>query len=139
MASNTKVDPRIEELLKLPWTIELVPYEDGSYFARVKELPGCMTEASTRTQALDAIEEAQTLWLESAVEHGDAIPQPASNDDYSGKIFVRTSPRLHREVAEAAESEGVSMSQWVAEVLARVVGVKDAVRPPKPPDRSSAG
>jgi hypothetical protein len=43
--------------------------------------------------------------------------------EYSGKTFVRTSPQLHKMVAETAARHGVSMSQWVSEVLAREVGV----------------
>ncbi|HEY7875984.1 MAG TPA: type II toxin-antitoxin system HicB family antitoxin [Actinomycetota bacterium] len=129
MGRRTK-DPseELRLLLDHPWTIEVRRYEDGHYFARIKELPGCMTEADSKSEVLDALEEAQLLWLESALDNGDHIPLPAADENYSGKIFVRTSPRLHREVAEAAESQGISMSQFVAEVLAGVVGVKDAIK-----------
>lgn len=119
----------VDMLVHLPWTIEVRPYEDGTYFARVVELAGCMTEGDSAGEALEALEEARALWIASALEHGDEIPRPASEQQsYSGKIFVRTSPRLHRRVAEEAEREGVSMSQWVSEALAGLVGNKEAAR-----------
>lgn len=124
-------DERVEELLSQPWTVEVRRYENGTYFARVKELPGCMTEADSRIKVLEALEEAHVLWLESALDNGDYIPVPNDDEAYSGTIFVRTSSRLHREVAEAAKSQGVSMSQFVAEVLAGIVGVKDAIKKPR--------
>ncbi len=120
--------PEVLQLLWQPWTIELRPYSDGGYFARVIELPGCMTEGDTREEVIEMIDEARAEWLSSAMEHGDPIPEPRGSDEYSGKIFVRTSPQLHRKVAQEASKQGISMSQWVAEVLAETLGVKDAVR-----------
>lgn len=116
--------PEVAEFVNQPWTIEVRPYEDGSYFARVMELPGCMTEADTPSEVLDALEEARALWLESALEHGDSIPEPLGDQSFSGKIFVRTSSELHRRVSVEAARQGVSMSQWVSEVLAGAVSTR---------------
>lgn len=110
------------ELAHQPWDIELKPYPDGGYFARVVELPGCMTEASSAAEALEALEDARAAWIAVALDQGLKIPLPVAAGDYSGKIFVRTSRQLHKMVAEAAARHGVSMSQWVSEVLAREVG-----------------
>lgn len=121
----TDYKPEVVEHLYQPWTIELKPYSDGGYFARVVELQGCMAEGADKMEALHQLEEAQAQWLASAVENDDPIPQPLGHTEYSGKIFVRTSPQLHRMVAEAALREGVSMSQWAAEVLARAVSLQD--------------
>lgn len=119
--------PEVVELVYQPWNIEVHPYPDGGYFARVVELPGCMTEADTAGEALDMLEEARAEWLAVAVEQGLRIPQPLASADYSGKIFVRTSPELHRRVAEQAAKQGVSMSQWVSETLALTLGVQHAL------------
>ena len=117
--------PVVLELLRQPWTIEIRPYSDGGYFARVVELRGCMTEADSQLEALQQLEEAQAEWLAAAVEAGDPIPKPSGDSEFSGKIFVRTSPHLHRMVSETALREGVSMSQWVSEVLSRAVAYQE--------------
>jgi len=110
------------ELIQQPWTIEIHPYSDGGYFARVVELPGCMTEGATKQDVLEMIEDATAEWLAVAVEQGLSIRKPMGDHEYSGKIFVRTSPQLHRLVSEEASRQGVSMSQWAAETLAEAVG-----------------
>lgn len=110
------------ELVYQPWDIEVKPYPDGGYFARVIELPGCMTEADSAAEALEALEDARAAWIAVALDQGLKIPTPVSAGEYSGKIFVRTSPQLHKLVVETAARHGVSMSQWVSEVLAREVG-----------------
>ena len=48
--------------------------EDGVYVAEVPPLPGCMTQGSTRTEALENIKEAIELYLESLEAHGDPVP-----------------------------------------------------------------
>jgi antitoxin HicB len=118
--------PEVLEFLYQPWTIEIRPYSDGGYFARVVELRGCMTEADSKLEALQQLEDAQAEWLATALEHGDPIPKPMGDSEFSGKIFARTTPHLHRMVSEAALREGVSMSQWVAEVLSRAVAFQEA-------------
>jgi len=50
--------------------------EDDAFVVEVPELPGCMTHGSTRLEALTNAEEAITLWLDTAREFGDPIPQP---------------------------------------------------------------
>ncbi len=129
MINENDYKPEVLELLHQPWTIEIRPYSDGGFFARVIELRGCMTEADTQLEALQQLEEAQAEWLAAALEAGDPIPRPSGDNEFSGKIFVRTSPHLHRMVSEAALREGVSMSQWVSEVLARAVALRE---PPSP-------
>ena len=62
--------------LHLPYSILLVPEEDGGWFAKVPELPGCMTYGETQAEALELIADAKKLWLESCLENGDPIPEP---------------------------------------------------------------
>ena len=48
--------------------------EDGVFVAEVPSLPGCLSQGSTRQEALSGIREAITLYLESLAAHGDPIP-----------------------------------------------------------------
>ena len=50
--------------------------DDGAYVAEVPELPGCMAHGDTQEVALDNIGQAVELWLETAREFGDPIPEP---------------------------------------------------------------
>lgn len=120
-------EDRVMELVYQPWSIEVKPYAEGGFFGRVVELPGCMTEADSPAELIESLDEARAEWIAAALEQGIEIPNPLQQRDYSGKIFVRTSPELHRLVAEVAAKQGVSMSQWAAEILAEAVGVRDTI------------
>ncbi len=48
--------------------------EDGAFVAEVPSLPGCVTQGSTRAEALDNIREAITAYLESLKAHDEPIP-----------------------------------------------------------------
>ncbi|MYG81536.1 MAG: type II toxin-antitoxin system HicB family antitoxin [Gemmatimonadetes bacterium] len=50
--------------------------EDHAFVARVPELPGCMAHGPTRATAQKNIEQAIALWLETAREHDDPVPEP---------------------------------------------------------------
>lgn len=50
--------------------------EDQSFIAEVPELPGCMAHGSSQESALAKGQEAIQLWLDTAKEFGDAIPEP---------------------------------------------------------------
>ena len=48
---------------------------DQAFVAEVPELPGCMATALHRT-ALKNINEATRLWIDTARDFGDPVPQP---------------------------------------------------------------
>ena len=50
--------------------------EDEAFVAEVPELPGCMAHGDTQEEALANIKEAMRLWLDTAREFGDPIPEP---------------------------------------------------------------
>lgn len=106
----------IDEYMEMPYTISIVRDEDR-YVARVEELPGCVTQADTRAEALEAIDDAMRLWLESAVAQGLKIPEPRTLDDYSGRFVVRMPRSLHRRLSTGADREGVSLNQYVVSLL----------------------
>ncbi len=50
--------------------------EDSAFIAEVPELAGCMAHGRTQEQALSNVQDAMSLWLETAKEFGDPIPEP---------------------------------------------------------------
>ncbi len=50
--------------------------EDQVFVAEVPELPGCMAHGDTQQAALANANEAVQLWIDTAREFGDPIPQP---------------------------------------------------------------
>ena len=50
--------------------------EDKAYVAEVPELPGCMAHGKTPEKALKNVNQAIELWIDTAKEFGDRIPEP---------------------------------------------------------------
>ena len=54
--------------------------EDGVFVAEVSSLPGCITQGSTRDEALTNSREAIAAYLESLEAHGDPVPPSISEE-----------------------------------------------------------
>ena len=50
--------------------------EDDVFVVEVPDLPGCMAHGATPTQAAANAQEAIGLWIDTAREFGDPIPEP---------------------------------------------------------------
>lgn len=50
--------------------------EDKIFVAEVPELPGCIAHGKSQEMALASAQEAVQLWIDTAVEFGDAVPVP---------------------------------------------------------------
>lgn len=53
--------------------------EDRIYIAEVPDLPGCITHGDTQESALANATDAIQLWIDTAKEFGDPIPEPTVN------------------------------------------------------------
>ena len=50
--------------------------EDQAFIAEVPELPGCMAHGNSYESALENVKQAMQLWIDTAKEFGDPIPEP---------------------------------------------------------------
>ena len=54
----------------------ITPDEDGvGYVAVCPSLPGCHSQGDTWEEVIANIKEAIDLWIEDALEHGEAVPE----------------------------------------------------------------
>ncbi len=60
--------------------------EDGIFVAEVPALPGCISQGSTRKEALANAQEAMELYIESLEAHGDPIPPAITEEIIEIKI-----------------------------------------------------
>ena len=61
------------------YNYEIILYwsnEDRDFVAEVPELPGCSAHGYSHEAALSNVREAIQLWIDTAHEFGDPIPQP---------------------------------------------------------------
>lgn len=58
--------------------------EDNRFIVEVPELPGCMADGTTETEALKNAEQVISEWIETARILGREIPQPEERLVYMG-------------------------------------------------------
>ena len=110
----------IEEYMKLPYRIELIPDPDeGGFVVTFPDLPGCLSVGETIEDAYRNAEDAKHEWLAAAIEDDIAIPEPDSIEDYSGQFKLRLPRSLHRQLALQSKREGVSMNQYCVFLLSQ--------------------
>jgi len=50
--------------------------EDKIFVAEVPELPGCIAHGKSQEAALASAQDAVQLWIDTANEFGDSVPEP---------------------------------------------------------------
>jgi predicted RNase H-like HicB family nuclease len=50
--------------------------EDGACVAEIPELPGCLAHGKNQREALSNVRQASALWIKTAKEFGDHVPEP---------------------------------------------------------------
>jgi antitoxin HicB len=87
-------------------------------------LNGCVGQGETCDEAVKELEENERVWLEMAEEDGETAPEHSIEKpiEYSGKLTVRLSRSLHRQAAERAKEENISLNSFIAEAVAEKIG-----------------
>ena len=71
------LDPELQRLLRLPWTIVSEISPEGDRLLRVKEIPSAVGCGETEADAIADLWEALTESLRAHLHFGDPIPVPA--------------------------------------------------------------
>lgn len=109
-----------DDYLSLPYRMEIVEdVTEGGYVISFPELPGCLTSGETIEAALENAKDAKKEWIRAALESGIPIAKPIEDNDFSGQFKLRIPKSLHRQLAENAKREGISMNQYCLYLLTR--------------------
>ena len=121
---HRRADRSTDSYASLPYHLTVV--RDGEekarpWLASVEELAGCTSRGRTPEEALSGARAAMTRWIETALEDGREVPEPKSAASHSGRLLLRMPRTLHAELTRASEREGVSLNQFITDVLAGAV------------------
>jgi predicted RNase H-like HicB family nuclease len=64
----------------MKFRVHVVPDEDGIFVAECPTLPGCISQGTTRDEALLNIKDAIAGYLASLVKHDEAVPLPVNEE-----------------------------------------------------------
>lgn len=104
--------------MSLPYREIIEADPSGGYIGYIPDLKGCITQAETKTEIIELLDDAKKVWIEAALEDGLAIPEPVRDEDFSGKFNLRLPKSLHRNLAISAKEEGVSLNQMALCLIA---------------------
>ena len=132
MSSVSKSADAVEQYTGLPYHLLVV--RDGEdkgkpWVASVEELAGCTSRGKTPDEALNGVQTAMSAWIATALQEGREVPEPKSATSHSGRLLLRMPRTLHADLTRASEREGVSLNQFITDVLAAAVGWRDRSSP----------
>ncbi len=60
------------------YPIVMYPCDEGGYVAEIPALPGCLAQGETLIEALSELETVTALWIETARDRGQNLPDVES-------------------------------------------------------------
>lgn len=109
----------LEEYLALEYTFRVIADPEGGYVIEFPDLKGCLTQVDDPNEIVPMAMDAKRAWMTVRYEEGMDIPLPTYPDleEYSGRFVLRMPKRLHRNLAEQAKDNGVSLNTWIVHLL----------------------
>ena len=92
--------------------------EDKEFVGLCAEFPGLSWLAANQLEALAGIVTLVGDIVADMQAQGEAVPEPLSTRDYSGRFVVRIPPQRHRALAIQAAEAAVSLNRLVSDRLA---------------------
>lgn len=91
--------------------------DDKVHIARCLEFPSLLAHGDSSEQALKEIKEIVRESIEWMMEEGEDIPQPLGLKKYKGKLTLRVSPEIHKQLAIQSAEQGISINQYILSKL----------------------
>lgn len=106
--------------MRYPYRVYKTKVEKHEFWvAESTALKGCVGQGDAQEEALEALELNEECWLETAQECGIDIPEVPTEEmaGYSGKLTLRVAPYVHKEAAEQAKRQNVSLNQYINDAI----------------------
>lgn len=107
--------------MKYLYTAIFTPIEDGTgFYARVPDLPGCISTGSDLPDAIRQISDAMSVWLVTAEDEGLSIPAATRQSDLSispdsaCSLIVADTLAYRAKIDSRAIRKNVSLPAWMA-------------------------
>ena len=105
--------------LNYPITIDKFTDYDGKmkYVAEIPDLPGCSSYGEELEEALEKLEDAKISWIEVSLARNLEIPEPVTENEFSGKFLLRIPAKLHKQLSVRAGRDSLSLNQFIRSAL----------------------
>ena len=105
--------------LNYPITIDKFTDYDSKmkYVAEIPDLPGCSSYGEELEEALKKLEDAKISWIEVSLDRNLEIPEPVTENEFSGKFLLRIPAKLHKQLSVRASRDSLSLNQFIRSAL----------------------
>jgi len=121
---------KVDYYMSLNYPITLESYTDGDeklFGLNIPDLPGVWAHGETLEEAYKNLDESKKIWFETCIEKGIKIPEPISEEDYSGKFILRIDPHLHMILSRGASRKKVSLNKYITSIIEQKISTSDLV------------
>jgi antitoxin HicB len=127
MLNEEEIKKKVAYYMDLPYTMTVRRHDDQGvyYLAGFIELPDLFMTGATPEEAVKELLVEKPEYFEECIKRSFKIPVPSHAQKYSGKLNFRMPKRLHEKVAAIAESEGVSINQYLLAAVAQAAGADE--------------
>lgn len=117
----------VQHYLRLNYPVQLEampPDQGGGFRASIPILGGSRFCAAgdDEMEALRNLDNGRRVLIPLLVEQGEQLPEPpdpdAAVEQFSGRVLLRCSRRLHANLTTQAKADGVSLNHLLSELLA---------------------
>ena len=91
--------------------------DDKEYVGLCAEFPSLSYLEPSQTKAFTGIQELVKEIVKDIKKENEAIPEPLSTKQYSGKFMVRIPPDVHRDLSILASENHISLNRLVSSKL----------------------
>jgi predicted HicB family RNase H-like nuclease len=91
--------------------------DDKEYVGLCSEFPSLSYLEPNQTKAFTGIQELVKEIVKDMKKENEAIPEPLSTKQYSGKFMVRIPPDVHRDLSILASENHISLNRLVSSKL----------------------
>lgn len=90
---------------------------DNCFIASCPEFPLLSAHGDTKEEAASEFQIVLEMAIDSYIEDKIELPKPRTSLNYSGQFRIRMPKSLHRDLAETALKEGVSLNSYTVSVI----------------------
>tara|TARA_B100000508_G_scaffold140608_1_gene142314 strand:+ start:1641 stop:1997 length:357 start_codon:yes stop_codon:yes gene_type:complete len=87
--------------------------EDNEFVGLCSEFPSLSWLSKSQDEAFKGIRNLVADVLKDMIKNNEKIPEPIAEKRFSGKLVVRISPELHRDLALEARDFNISLNRYI--------------------------
>lgn len=120
----------LDYYMNLKYSIEITPIPEkdgGGYEASIPQLGkyAFCGSGDTIEESLKSLEEVKKSIFSDYIKRGISIPEPKSENEFSGKFLLRIPARLHMELTKLARKDKVSLNQYICILLEKQIEINE--------------